>query len=218
MKTSVLKSVMVCLWSMVLTVVPAVAGTASDSPKSANTTAVKRILVVGLPDNVESNYFPVSMIAEETGIPADSVDYAYNQAVAENIILSNKDKRFCFLPLKGCQEKENWMNGIELKGDEEAKYADLSKVDETVYRQWMAAAGADYVLLLNQHYLKWQEKPLRTLFHITSYSLYDKNHREVTRGNHYFTSMELDNRAQLEKDSRKSSMRIAQNVVKSLLK
>lgn len=218
MKTSVLKSVMVGLWSMVLTVVPAVAGTASDSPKSVNTTAVKRILVVGLPDNVESNYFPVSMIAEETGIPADSVDYAYNQAVAENIILSNKDKRFCFLPLKGCQEKENWMNSIELKGDEEAKYADLSKVDETVYRQWMAAAGADYVLLLNQHYLKWQEKPLRTLFHITSYSLYDKNHREVTRGNHYFTSMELDNRAQLEKDSRKSSMRIAQNVVKSLLK
>ena len=53
MKTSVLKSVMVGLWSMVLTVVPAVAGTASDSPKSANTTAVKRILVVGLPDNVE---------------------------------------------------------------------------------------------------------------------------------------------------------------------
>lgn len=209
---------MVGLWSMVLTVVPAVAGTASDSPKSANTTAVKRILVVGLPDNVESNYFPVSMIAEETGIPVDSVDYAYNQAVAENIILSNKDKRFCFLPLKGCQEKENWMNGIELKGDEGAKYADLSKVDETVYRQWMVAAGADYVLLLNQHYLKWQEKPLRTLFHITSYSLYDKNHREVTRGNHYFTSMELDNRAQLEKDSRKSSMRIAQNVVKSLLK
>lgn len=218
MKTSVLKSVMAGLWSMVLTVVPAVAGTASDSPKSTNTTTVKRILVVGLPDNVESNYFPVSMIAEETGIPADSVDYAYNQAVAENIILSNKDKRFCFLPLEGRQEKENWMSGIKLKGDEEAKYADLSKVDETVYRQWMAAAGADYVLLLNQHYLKWQEKPLRTLFHITSYSLYDKNHCEVTRGNHYFTSMELDNRAQLEKDSRKSSMRIAQNVVKSLLK
>ena len=218
MKTSVLKSVVAGWWSMVLTIIPAVAGPVSDTSKSDDAAEVKKILVVGLPDNVESNYFPVSMIAEETGIPEDSVDYAYNQAVAENIALSNKDKRFCFLPLEDCQEKEAWMSGIELKGDEEAKYADLSKVDENVYRQWMAAAGADYVLLLNQHYLKWQEKPLRTLFHITSYSLYDKNHREVTRGNHYFTSMELDNRAQIEKDSRKSSLRIAQNVVKSLLK
>lgn len=58
-------------------------------------------------------------------------------------------------------------------------------------------------------------KPLRTLFHITSYSLFDKNQKEVTRGNNYFTSMNLESKDKLSKDSRKSSSKIVSTIVKA---
>ena len=45
----------------------------------------KQVLIVGLKDNVRSNYFYKGMIAEETGMQADSVDFIYNQIIAENI-------------------------------------------------------------------------------------------------------------------------------------
>ena len=207
---------MVCMFALLLTTVRA--GRPAETAKSENEVKVKKSLVVGLPDNVGSNFFPLSMIAEETGLPEDSIDYVYNRAVADNIVRANKDRRYQFLRVEG-PSVSGWMERVSVKGeDEEAQYADLSQVDEAAYRQWMDTADADYVLLLNRHYLKWQEKPLRTLFHITSYSLYDNRHREVARGNHYFTSMALDNREQLEKDSRKTSSRIAQNVVRQLSK
>ena len=198
MKTTYFKRMltMVCMSALLLTTVRA--GRPAETAKSENEVKVKKILVVGLPE--------------------DSIDYVYNRAVADNIVRANKDRRYQFLRVEGASVS-GWMERVSVKGeDEEAQYADLSQVDEAAYRQWMDTADADYMLLLNRHYLKWQEKPLRTLFHITSYSLYDNRHREVARGNHYFTSMALDNREQLEKDSRKTSSRIAQNVVRQLSK
>ena len=88
------------------------------------------------------------MIAEETGMPEDSIDYAYNRAVTDNIVRANKDRRYQFLPVEG-RSASGWVERVSVKGeDEEAQYADLSQVDEAAYRQWMDAAGADYVLLL----------------------------------------------------------------------
>jgi hypothetical protein len=110
------------------------------------------------------------------------------------------------------------LDKIRLEGEEEERYADLSQVDDNRYEQLIKDTDSDYVLFLNQHYLKWQEKPLRTLFHITSYSLFDKNQKEVTRGNNYFTSMNLESKDKLSKDSRKSSSKIVSTIVKSLSK
>ena len=156
---------------------------------------------------MESNYFPGSMITEETGIPTDSIDYTYNQIIAKNIIASNKNKKYQFVTPEKAAAISSLLDKIRLEGEEEERYADLSQVDDS-----------DYVLFLNQHYLKWQEKPLRTLFHITSYSLFDKNQKEVTRGNNYFTSMNLESKDKLSKDSRKSSSKIVSTIVKSLSK
>ena len=41
---------------------------------------------------------------------------------------------------------------------EEERYADLSQVDDNRYEQLIKDTDSDYVLFLNQHYLKWQEK------------------------------------------------------------
>ena len=39
---------------------------------------------------------------------------------------------------------------------EEERYADLSQVDDNRYEQLIKDTDSDYVLFLNQHYLKWQ--------------------------------------------------------------
>ena len=142
----------------------------------------------------------------------------YNQVMVRNIIAGNKDKKYQFVTSQKTALISKLLDEVKLQGEEEEKYADLSQVDDSSYEQLIKDTDSDYVLFLNQHYLKWQEKPLRTLFHITSYSLYDKNQKEVTHGNNYFTSMNLENKNKLSKDSRKSSSKIASSIVKSLEK
>ena len=146
------------------------------------------------------------------------IDYTYNQIIAKNIIASNKNKKYQFVTPEKAVAISSLLDKIRLEGEEEERYADLSQVDDNRYEQLIKDTDSDYVLFLNQHYLKWQEKPLRTLFHITSYSLFDKNQKEVTRGNNYFTSMNLESKDKLSKDSRKSSSKIVSTIVKSLSK
>lgn len=217
MRTRFLRKISFVFGLTVLTVGSVSASSADEEGVKANRNAVK-VLVVALPDNVDSNYFPNSMISEETGIPTDSIDYTYNQVMVRNIIAGNKDKKYQFVTSQKTALISKLLDEVKLQGEEEEKYADLSQVDDSSYEQLIKDTDSDYVLFLNQHYLKWQEKPLRTLFHITSYSLYDKNQKEVTHGNDYFTSMNLENKNKLSKDSRKSSSKIASSIVKSLEK
>ena len=149
----------------------------------------RQVLIVGLKDNVRSNYFYKGMIAEETGMQADSVDFIYNQIIAENIAGNTKSKAYKF---------------------------DLSSVPLDEMRKIMNDADADYLLVLNQHYLKWQDQPLRTLFHIVSYSLFDKDKKEIITGNNFFTCMNLEEPNKIRKMSKKSSVKIASNVIKAL--
>lgn len=215
MKAGLLKKISLAL-GLVLWVTGSVCASPADEEgaNKANNNLVK-VLVIGLHDNVESNYFPGSMITEETGIPTDSIDYTYNQIIAKNIIASNKNKKYQFVTPEKAAAISSLLDKIRLEGEEEERYADLSQVDDNRYEQLIKDTDSDYVLFLNQHYLKWQEKPLRTLFHITSYSLFDKNQKEVTRGNNYFTSMNLESKDKLSKDSRKSSSKIVSTIVKA---
>ena len=185
MKAGLLKKISLAL-GLVLWVTGSVCASPADEEgaNKANNNLVK-VLVIGLHDNVESNYFPGSMITEETGIPTDSIDYTYNQIIAKNIIASNKNKKYQFVTPEKAAAISSLLDKIRLEGEEEERYAD---------------------------------KPLRTLFHINSYSLFDKNQKEVTRGNNYFTSMNLESKDKLSKDSRKSSSKIVSTIVKSLSK
>ena len=206
MKAGLLKKISLAL-GLVLWVTGSVCASPADEEgaNKANNNLVK-VLVIGLHDN------------EETGIPTDSIDYTYNQIIAKNIIASNKNKKYQFVISEKAAAISSLLDKIRLEGEEEERYADLSQVDDNRYEQLIKDTDSDYVLFLNQHYLKWQEKPLRTLFHITSYSLFDKNQKEVTRGNNYFTSMNLESKDKLSKDSRKSSSKIVSTIVKSLSK
>lgn len=202
------KVLMLCL---LLTAVSSITFAREKAGKSA-----KQVLIVGLPDNVKSNYFYKGMIAEETGMQADSIVQTYNDVIARNIAAACKAVDGRFIPAHDASVSGQILNEIKVNGEEESVYADLSDVSTEVLQKELNAAGADYLLVLNQHYLKWQETPFRTLFHIVSYTLFDKDKKELYRGNNYFTSMDLETAAKMEKSSRKSSSKIASSVLKSL--
>lgn len=213
MKTTIFKGIIFGLSVLGLSL----SANAEDYVNENSNVSTKKVLVIGL-DNVNSNYFPQSMITEETGIPTDSISYTYNKIITNNIIQSNKDKDYTFVSPIVSSEINEIIDDIQLKGEEEERYIDLSSIDNNEYHRLIDASNADYVLFLNQHYLKWQEKPLRTLFHFVSYSLYDKNQKEITKGNNYFTCMNLEKADKLSKASRKSSSKIASTVIKSIKK
>lgn len=177
--------------------------------------ATIKVLVVGL-DNVNSNYFPESMITEETGIPEDSISNTYNHIITENIIQANKDKNYDFISSERFKNAYSLVGNLQVYGEEEESYIDISQINKQNYARLLNETDADYVLFLNQHYLKWQDKPLRTLFHFVSYSLFDKNQHEITKGNNYFTCMNLEKAEKLSKASRKSSLKITTAIIKSI--
>lgn len=214
MKTTMVKRLFtgILLAGMTLTATHA----ADDVKENRKKDNAKHVLVVGLNDNVRSNYFPGQMITEETGIPTDSIGVTYNRAIAENIATATKDENYVFVPACGQQKWGDVLNEIKLDGDNEESYADLSEVDNASMEKMLEEAGADYVLILNQHYLKWQEQPMRTMFHFVTYSLYDKDKKEITRGSNYFTCMKPEDADQIRKASRKSTSKIASTVIKNI--
>lgn len=193
-----------------------IAGNAKAGERENNNYHAKQILIVGLHDNVKSNYFYNGMIAEETGMKADSIDQTYNNIIAENIASAIKNSDCKFIPAQANQVSGQVLNEIKVNGESEDCYSDLSGVSTDELQKVLDKADADYLLVLNQHYLKWQDQPLRTLFHIVSYTLFDKDKKEICRGNNFFTCMNLEKPDKLKKSSKKSSSKIASSIIKTL--
>lgn len=190
-------------------------GKSMKGEKAVNA-ATRQVLIVGLDDNVKSNYYYKGLIAEETGMKADQVDKEYNRIIAENIALASDGAACRFIAAQEGQVAGQVVNEIKVIGESEESYSDISAVPAEALQKTLDTAGADYMLVLNQHYLQWQETPLRTLFHIVSYTLYDRNKQELCRGNNYFTCMNLEQPDKLCKSSRKSAAKIAATVRKTL--
>lgn len=176
----------------------------------------RQILIIGLQDNVRSNYFYNGLIAEETGLQPDSIDQAYNRIIAENIAAASAAGDCRFIPASAAEIDGRIRSEIKVTGESDESRADLSAVPADAWEKCLSEAGADYLLILNQHYLKWQDQPFRTLFHIVSYSLFDREKKEVCSGNNYFTCMNLEKPDKLRKISRKSSSKIASSIIRTL--
>ena len=174
--------------------VASIAANAKESKKEGDNYHAKQILIVGLHDNVKSNYFYNGMIAEETGMKADSIDQTYNTIIAENIAASVKNGDCKFIPANATQVTGQVLNEIKVNGESEDCYSDLSAVPTEELQKVLDNADADYLLVLNKHYLKY----------------------EGYRGNNFFTCMNLENPDKLRKSSRKSSSKIASSIIKTL--
>ena len=182
--------------------------------KTEETKSLKKILILGLNDNIKSDYYYKELIAEESGIPADSMELVFNNTIAGNIAQSRID--FTTPQEPGtCAEV---INNIKVKGEQENCTSDLSGVDSQCYTSLLEKAGADYVLILNRHYLKKQEEPFNTLFYFVSYSLYNKDKQELLNGSNYFTAMRIESAEAMKKASRKSADKISTSILKLVAK
>lgn len=173
----------------------------------------KQILIIGLNDNIKSNYFYDEMIAEESGIKQDSLNIKYNNIITDNISSCSKYKYFLST---NTFQYSKIIEKIKTKGEDEEKYSDISSIQTSELQSMLNQENAEYLLVLNQHYLKWQETPYRTIFHFISYSLFDKNKKEIYRGNNYFTCVNLGDAEQIKKMSKKCSAKIAESVFKAI--
>lgn len=217
LKSAKMRTVFICRMILLTSLSFVFASQANGKGKEKNNLPEKHVLMLGLPDNVKSNYFPKVMISEETGIAKNMIDREYNAIIMENIMASAKDACI-FTPISTDEVSvDKWMGLIKIHGEGDACYSDVSLVPNDEYRHALDMADAEFLLVLNQHYLKWQEKPMRTLFHIVSYTLFDKDKNEVYRGNGYFASMNLETPDRLRKISGKTSSRIAATVIDKIV-
>lgn len=157
------------------------------------------------------------MIAEQLKINGDSLNSEYNNVIADNISATSTNGKYQFVDKLPLQDHPI-VSKIKMEGNDEESYSNLSSLPTSDLQEMLNNTGADYLLVINQHYLKWQETPLRTIFHIVSYSLFDKTKKEICRGNNYFTYMTLQNGEQIKKNSRKCSSKIADSISKALEK
>lgn len=215
------KTIMLCL-AMLL---PVLAGTVkAGNPETKESEAVKnekshRVLVVRMDDNIISNYFTKDMLAEGTDISEDSICAIYNKVIENGLaVTANKTKsEYNFITGDGAQN--GWVAMTKLariEGEDDKATADLSTVNTAELRKLMDNAGASYLLVLDAHYMKYQEKPFKTLFHYVNYSLYDADKNKLGHGSNYFTSINPQNTAQMIKSSRKSTEKIVAMVEDTL--
>ena len=201
---------------ILLTIFSCILVTASQAKERRNSNlSGKSVLMLGLADNVKSYYFSNTTIAEKMGVEENMIDREYNAIIMENIMTS-ANSAYKFIPVCAETSVPEWISKIRVEGEADNCYSDVSMVPSDEYRNVLDMAGAEYLLVLNQHYLKWQERPMLTLFHIVSYTLFDKDQNEVYRGNNYFTSMSPEPLDKLKKISSKTSSRIASAITNQI--
>lgn len=201
--------------SHMMAAIPEMEGNATNN----SSLKAHRILVIGAEDNVKSNYFVTDMLAEDTQIAPDSVCYIYNKVIEDNLsLLAQKSKAsYAFVDAKNIQGScQDILEDIKTTGEGEAQASDLSFVNATQLRGILDQAGADYLLLLDTHYLKYQEVPFKTIFHYVNYSLYDGNKKKLAQGSNYFTSINPQTEQQMLKSSRKSTAKMLDDVENTL--
>ncbi len=183
---------------------------------ATETAPMPKILVVAPANNVNSDYYVTDMLTEGTGINRDSVSYVYNNVIA-NVMqqVANKEN---IIVLNGCcNAKSSLLKDIDICGKGEDAMVDMSKVDKAELQQEMQRVGASYLLILDQHFLKYQEQPFRTMFHFINYSFYDANEKKLGDGKSYFTSFNPQNAKDMTKSSLKSTKKIMADISKLIV-
>lgn len=187
-----------------------------ETPGIKDNVEMARVLIIGLNDNIKSNYYYDETIAEETGIPLDSINKQFNSIIAANIAAALPGNSCKFVIATDNNILREIAEQIKVTGEAENSVSTLSNLPTETFQKTLEQAQAGYLLVINQHYLKRQEKPMRTVFHIVSYTLYDKNKIEIFSGNQFFTSMKLENSDKMKQISRKSTSKIASSIIKTL--
>ena len=174
------------------------------------------MLVIRALDNVKSNYYDHYLLAENTGIATDSVNYIYNEVVEQNLQSSGTGLNFIGMDEHKLNMKTLTpiLEQIKLKGNGENLRADLSSVNKDDLKRAMQNVGASYLLVIDAQYLRYSEQPMPMMYHFVNYTLYDSNEKQLTSGQNYFSAYQPQSKRDLTKSSMKTIRKIADEVSK----
>jgi hypothetical protein len=183
-KKTIMKAFILSLLALLLLIQP-VAHSANKNRRQAAQT--RTILVVGFAGNVNSNYFPRETVAEKIEVDPGMFDSVLHDKLVNGF--TNLDKgNNSFIILQNLNETNRIRGYFSFNGENEEIYPEINRTYSPELKKIMEHHGAHYVMVFGQYYLKWQEEPFNTLFHIFNYSVFGPNMEEVTRGKEYFNT------------------------------
>ena len=152
--------------------------------------ASNNCLFVGFGKKYDSNYYLKSMISNEIGMEVNQLDsllsnlflstFLADENTQQNYVCPNNDPEF-----------EKMIEKIRYLGEKEKIYPDLSQVNTEVYQSILQHYNLNYMIVFSQYYMKRQENPFPTLFHIVNYTLYNQSKEEIFKGQEFSNSYDL---------------------------
>lgn len=168
-----------------------------------------QVLVVAADDNIKSNFYYEELIATEMGIKVDSLHYYFNGTVAAALIEHSDAEVQYIHPATEYELTEK----IEVTGEGDESAASVKGLPIEAYRALLDKNKADYLLVINQHYLKKIEASgMNTLFHIVSFSLFDHNRNEVKTVYQNYSLIKLAKAEKMVPLIEKTSTKIASRI------
>ncbi|NEW85018.1 MAG: hypothetical protein GZ094_21985 [Mariniphaga sp.] len=173
-----------------------------------------KVLVLPLLENVSSNYYPLTMIAQDMKVKEDSIVAVINNMVAENIS-ENNSQIITDLDCKGIVGLDKIQQQVKLvDSSSDVKIADLSAVSERDYSRLIEQTGVGYVVFINGYYINKRDKPFNTVFHTISLSIFDSKKNKVFDFSNYYNTFDLVPIIEMKAASRKCVQKMAQTILR----
>jgi hypothetical protein len=176
-----------------------------------DTPALRKILFVGLKGcYFSSDYYTGDQIAENFDVAPDAVDEFINDEFygAFRDVAGKKN-----LHLSLCDEAAAQMiSSLRYDYDGDVLYSNLSDIDEQEYRSVLQRSQAEYMLVIDQYYIKKEIYPYDSFTHMIHCSVYDASKNKVYDGHYRFTAFDLGSLPLLQKQIKKAADKCIRNI------
>lgn len=196
--------------------VQVVAGVAFISMTSMTAKAGKgHVLIITAADNIKSNHYYDDYIAKEMGVAVDSLDYYFNGSVTRH--LQSLHEGALEYTLLSETDLPAVKDDIEISGEAEGSVASVDKMSLEEYHSLLEKNHTEFLLVINQHYLKKMESgTMNTVFHIVSYTLFDKDKKQLNTSSLYYSTIKLDKPNKMESQLKKTAAKMASKLEKAV--
>jgi hypothetical protein len=175
----------------------------------------KNLLVVGFGDQVHSNYYPRIDIAQKLETGLDNLDITLNQKFLDSFN-GLRNNRVNLVKVKSYDDISAFRRMFSFVGSEDELSLVPTEVDELKLGALIKHYEADYIIVYSQYYLKRQEAPFNTLFHIFNYKLFDNEMNELMKGQEYFNTFDLVSADELSKQFQRAIRKNMSSIARHL--
>ena len=181
----------------------------------SNSTDVIRVAFLGVDiNNLRSNYLGDDVIAEKFSADEDSINVAFNQDFFE-ALRKNGSKKGKYDFVYCCHtNNKNFLDRITYKEEGDEMYSDISEITQEDFNAVIDNAHADFMVLIDQYYIKKEGYPYHNYSHIINYSVFNKDKIKVSKGCYRFTSIEMEKLDDYSKQFMKAADKLVAKIEK----